>query len=300
MGGLVSQVRVDRKGVVVMRLKGIVARLRRAPLIPLFIVTLFVFTAIFANFLTSYSPTSPNIEMRLLPPFWEEGGSMKYPLGTDPLGRDILTRIIYGARVSLTVAVLAVFFAGSIGTIIGLISGYYGRWVDSVLMRIVDATMAFPIFFFAIILVVVLGAGLMNIVWAISLLQWSRYARMVRGEVLSLRERDFIAQARIAGCSVFRILSVHLFPNVVNVLLIVVTVEIGRIIILEASLSFLGAGIPPPTPSWGQMVAHGREYITSEWWVCLFPGLAILFTVLSFNLIGDWLRDTLDPRLRQT
>lgn len=166
-------------------------------------------------------------------------------------------------------------------------------------MRIVDATISFPTILFAIILLVVIGAGLWNVVLAIAMLQWARYARVIRGEVLSLKERDFVAQARIAGCSAFRILWVHLFPNVVNTLMVLVTIEIGRIIILEASLSFLGAGIPPPTPAWGQMVASGRDYITSAWWVSFFPGMAILLTVLSFNLFGDWLRDTLDPKLRQ-
>ncbi len=273
--------------------------LKRAPLIPAIIIGAFTFTAIFANFMTPHNPTEPVLELKLLPPFWMEGGSMKYPLGTDPLGRDIVTRIIYGARVSLTVSLLTIFFAGFIGVSLGLISGYYGGWVDSVIMRVVDTTVALPLILFAVILVVVIGAGLLNVVIAIALLQWARYARVVRGEVLSLKERDFIAQARIAGCSVNRILWVHLFPNVVNTLVVLITVEIGRIIITEASLSFLGAGIPPPAPAWGQMVAGGRDYITSAWWVAIFPGVAIMLVVLSFNLFGDWLRDTLDPKLRQ-
>jgi peptide/nickel transport system permease protein len=273
--------------------------LKRAPLIPGIIIGVFTFTAIFANFMTPHNPTEPVLELKLLPPFWMEGGSLKYPLGTDPLGRDILTRIVYGARVSLTVSLLTIFFAGFIGVSLGLISGYYGGWVDSVIMRVVDTTVALPLILFAVILVVVIGAGLLNVVIAIALLQWARYARVVRGEVLSLKERDFIAQARIAGCSVSRILWVHLFPNVVNILVVLITVEIGRIIITEASLSFLGAGIPPPAPAWGQMVAGGRDYITSAWWVAIFPGVAIMLVVLSFNLFGDWLRDTLDPKLRQ-
>ena len=224
---------------------------------------------------------------------------MSYPLGTDLLGRDILTRIIYGARVSITVSLTTIFFAGFVGISVGLISGYHGGWLDSILMRIVDATVCFPTILFAIVLLVVIGAGLWNVILAIAMLQWSRYARVIRGEVLSLKERDFIAQARIAGCSVFRILLVHLLPNVLNTLVVMVTIEIGRIILVEASLSFLGAGIPPPIPAWGQMVAEGRGYITSAWWLSLWPGLAILLVVLSFNLFGDWLRDTLDPKLRQ-
>jgi peptide/nickel transport system permease protein len=273
--------------------------LKRAPLVPLIILGLFVFTALFADLLTSYSPTAPSLAHRLLPPFWMEGGSLTYPLGTDLLGRDILTRIIYGARVSLTVACMTIFLAGFIGITLGLISGYYGGWMDAILMRIVDATISFPLILFAIILIVVIGAGLMNVVLAIAMLQWARYARVIRGEVLSLKERDFVAQARIAGCSAFRIIWVHLLPNVLNILVVLITVEIGRIIIIEASLSFLGAGIPPPAPAWGQMVASGRDYLTSAWWVSILPGIAILLTVLSFNLFGDWLRDTLDPKLRQ-
>ena len=281
------------------RMRKIVSSLRRAPLVPLIIISIFVFTAIFANVLTPHSPTRPSLAHKLHPPFWMEGGSLTYPLGTDLLGRDILTRIIYGARVSLTVSGMTIFFAGFFGIILGLISGYRGGWVDAVLMRIVDATVSFPTILFAIVLLVVIGAGIWNVVLAIAMLQWSRYARVIRGEVLSLKARDFIAQARIAGCSVFRILLVHLFPNVLNILVVMVTIEIGRIIIVEASLSFLGAGIPPPTPAWGQMVANGRDYITSAWWVSFWPGMAILGVVLSFNLLGDWLRDTLDPKLRQ-
>jgi peptide/nickel transport system permease protein len=267
--------------------------------VPLLIISLFVLTSIFANFITTYSPTEPSLEKRLLPPFWMEGGSLSYPLGTDPLGRDILTRIIYGARVSLTVSFMTIFFAGFFGVLVGLTSGYYGGWFDSVSMRIVDATVSLPTILLAIILVVIFGGGLLNVVIAIAMLQWARYARVIRGEVLSLKQKEFIAQARLAGCSVPRILLVHLFPNVVNTLVVLLTVEVGRIIIMEASLSFLGAGIPPPTPAWGYMVADGREYVTSAWWVSLFPGMAILLTVLSFNLFGDWLRDTLDPKLRQ-
>ncbi len=294
-----ASVTADRRVSVGGRAGNIASKLRRAPLMPLLIISLLVLTSVFANFITTYSPTEPSLEKRLIPPFWMKGGSLSYPLGTDPLGRDILTRIIYGARVSLAVSFMTIFFAGFFGVLVGLISGYYGGWLDSVSMRIVDATVSLPTILLAIILVVIFGGGLMNVVIAIAMLQWARYARVIRGEVLSLKQKEFIAQARIAGCSGLRILLVHLFPNVVNTLVVLLTVEVGRIIIMEASLSFLGAGIPPPTPAWGYMVADGREYITSAWWVSLFPGMAILLTVLSFNLFGDWLRDTLDPKLRQ-
>jgi peptide/nickel transport system permease protein len=295
----VAEATEDSKHSLAGRMRKIVFSLKKAPLVPLAIIGIFVFTAIFANFLTPHSPVDPSLEHRLRPPFFLEGGSLTYPLGTDLLGRDILARIIYGTRASLTVSLMTIFFAGFFGISIGLISGYKGGWLDAVLMRIVDATVSFPTILFAIVLLVVIGAGLWNVVLAIAMLQWARYARVIRGEVLSLKERDFIAQARIAGCSTFRIMMVHLFPNVLNILVVMVTIEIGRIILVEASLSFLGAGIPPPTPAWGQMVASGRDYITSAWWVSLWPGLAIMCVVLSFNLLGDWLRDTLDPKLRQ-
>jgi peptide/nickel transport system permease protein len=180
-----------------------------------------------------------------------------------------------------------------------MIAGYAGGRVDTCLMRVVDATLAFPIILFAILLVVILGGSLVTVVIAVALVLWARYARVIRGEVLSLRERDFVAQARIAGCSSGRIILVHIFPNVLNTLVVLLSLQVGWVIIVEASLSFLGAGVPPPTPTWGSMIAEGRDYIASAWWVSFFPGLAILVTVLAFNLCGDWLRDALDPTMRQ-
>jgi peptide/nickel transport system permease protein len=280
-------------------LKRLLTRRRRTPIIPLVIIGGMMLTAVFADFLTSYSPTEISLSTRLRPPFWEERGSLVYPLGTDPMGRDLLTRMIYGARVSLLVAVLSLIVGGGIGAALGLISGYYGGRLDALIMRIADTTMAFPIILFAILFVVVMGGSLGTTVVAIALVLWARYARVIRGEVLSLRERDFVAQARIAGASSARIILVHLFPNITNTLVVLLSLQVGWVIIVEASLSFLGAGIPPPTPTWGSMIAEGRDYIASAWWVSFFPGLAILATVLSFNLLGDWLRDALDPKLRQ-
>jgi peptide/nickel transport system permease protein len=268
-------------------------------LIPLTIITAIVATAVLAEWLTSYSPTEISLANRLQPPFWEKGGSLAHPLGTDPMGRDLLTRMIYGARVSLVVAVLALLVGGGVGAALGLIAGYYGGRLDAFVMRVADTTMAFPIILFAILFVVVIGGSLVTTVFAVSLVLWARYARVIRGEVLSLRERDFVAQARIAGCSSTRIIVVHLFPNILNTLVVLLSLQVGWVIIVEASLSFLGAGIPPPTPTWGSMIAEGRDYIATAWWVSFFPGLAILATVLSFNLFGDWLRDALDPKLRQ-
>lgn len=272
--------------------------LRRAPLIPLFIIAMVVFMAVFANVLTVESPTLPSLTDRLQPPFWEESGSLSHPLGTDPLGRDILTRLMFGARISLLVAFFTLLLGGMGGALIGLFSGYMGGKVDVLIMRIADATLAFPIILLAILLVSTIGGSLTNVVYAIAMVLWARYARIIRGEVLVLKEQDFIAKAKVVGCSNFRIMVVHLFPNVVNTLIVMLTLQVGWVIIVEASLSFLGAGVPPPTPAWGSMVSDGRDYIIDAWWVSLFPGLAIMLVVLAFNLLGDWLRDKLDPKLR--
>src|SRR5918992_1367685 len=279
--------------------KRFVASRRWFLLIPLAIITVMVATAVLADYLTPYSPTEISLSNRLRPPFWENGGSLAHPLGTDPMGRDLLTRMIYGARVSLLVAMLALLVGGGIGAALGLIAGYHGGRLDALVMRVADTTMAFPIILFAILFVVVIGGGLVGTVFAVALVLWARYARVIRGEVLSLRERDFIAQARIAGCSSSRIILIHLFPNILNTLVVLLSLQVGWVIIVEASLSFLGAGIPPPTPTWGSMIAEGRDYIATAWWVSFFPGLAILVTVLAFNLFGDWLRDALDPTMRQ-
>ena len=294
-----AEVRISTSRSVFDQGKKIARGLRRAPVIPLAIIGLIIFTATFAPLLTPYSTTKPSLAERLTPPVWESEGSWDHPLGTDALGRDMATRLMFGGRVSMLVAILTLILGGGIGTAIGLFAGYYGGRLDAVLMRIADSTLAFPIILFAILLVVTLGESMANVVIAIALVLWARYARVIRGEVLALRERDFIARARVAGCSDLRILLVHLFPNTANTLLVLLTLQVGWVIIVEASLSFLGAGIPPPTPAWGAMVADGREYVDTAWWVSAFPGVAIMLTVIAFNLVGDWLRDALDPKLRQ-
>lgn len=272
---------------------------RRMPVVPIGIIGVFVAAALFAPLLSPADPYEQSLRLRFRPPIWEEGGSWTHPLGTDRLGRDMLARIVYGSRVSLAVGALAVLLASAVGAGVGLVAGYYGGRVDAVLMRITDATLSFPTILLALILAVTVGPSFTNVVVAIAVILWARYARVIRGQVLTLMALDFIAQARLAGASAWRIITRHLLPNTLNTLVVLITLQVGYVIIVEASLSFLGAGIPPPTPAWGSMIAEGRDFVTSAWWVSFLPGLAILLVVLAFNLLGDWLRDTLDPKLRQ-
>ena len=272
---------------------------RRRPLFSLTIIAVFVLVAVLAEVLSPGDPAEQSLGLRFTPPVWDEKGTWAHVLGTDRLGRDMLSRIIWGARVSLTAGVLTVLLASAFGAAVGLVAGYYGGRVDAILMRITDATMSFPVILLALILAVTVGPSFVNVVIAIAVILWARYARVMRGQVLTLMELDFITQARIAGASAWRIIVRHLLPNTLNTLVVLITLQIGYVIIVEASLSFLGAGIPPPTPAWGSMIAEGRDFITRAWWVSGLPGVAILLVVLAFNLLGDWLRDTLDPKLRQ-
>src|SRR5256714_3289977 len=273
--------------------------MRRLPCIPILIISVMISMAVLAPLLAPHSPIDQTLQDKLLPPFWLEGGSTNYILGTDAFGRDILSRLIYGARVSLIVALLALTAGAGVGLLIGIVAGYIGGAVDSVLMRLVDAAFTFPAILFALLLAVTMGQGLGTLVLAISLLLWASFARIIRGEVLALKQRDFVALAKVRGCSSARIMLTHILPNVLNTFMVLVTLNIGVVIIAEASLSFLGAGIPPPTATWGLMVSDGRGRIAEAWWVSLIPGIAITLLVLSVNVFGDWLRDRLDPRLRQ-
>ncbi len=226
-------------------------------------------------------------------------GSTRFLLGTDVLGRDILSRIIFGARISLIVAAVTLGVGGGIGVAVGLLSGYYGGWMDELLMRLVDIILSLPLILVALVLVVAVGQSFEMIIVVLALWIWPRFARMVRGEVLQLKTLDYVALARVSGASTVRILFVHLFPGTINTLIVVATLQVGIVILVEATLSFLGAGVPPPDPAWGSMVADGRDRLVDAWWVATMPGVAILITVMSLNLFGDWLRDTLDPKLRQ-
>ncbi len=262
------------------------------------LVFLLVIPGLFAEWIAPHDPIKGSLALRLKPPMWEKGGSITYPLGTDKVGRDVLSRIIYGARVSLRVSIEGIVVSGFIGTALGLMSGYFGGKVDALIMRLVDISLGLPIILLALVFVAALGPSFTTVIALVTILLWARYARQIRGETLSIKERDFIARARVAGASHFRIMFRYLLPNVVNTLIVLATLQVGFVIIFESSLSFLGAGIPRPTPAWGLMVADGRELIVTAWWISMFPGLAIMLTVLSFNLVGDWLRDHLDPKLK--
>ncbi len=262
------------------------------------ILALFVIAGVFANFLAPYSYDTLHLADSFTPPFFQEGGSARYLLGTDMLGRDIWSRIIYGARVSLVVSLAGVLASGIIGGSLGLLAGYLGGWVDGIISMAIDIMMGMPVILMALVLAIVLGPSMFNVILIIVLVYWARYARMARGETLKVREMDYVTLAKTAGVSVPIVMFRHILPNVVNSLIVLATFNIGTTITLEASLSFLGAGIPPPIPSWGSMTAEGREWLVSAWWVSFMPGLVITMVVLAGNIFGDWLRDRLDPKLR--
>jgi peptide/nickel transport system permease protein len=277
----------------------IVSRTKELPLFSMGLLAVFLFLGIFGDWIAPHDPTRANLLAGLRPPFWVEGGSTAYWLGTDPLGRDILSRLISGARVSIEVGFAVVIIAGTVGTLVALLSGYLGGKIDGLLMRLCDIFLSIPYLMVAIVLAAVLGPSKENIIIILILLGWARYARVLRGEVLRVKEGDFVRLAIIAGCSKARIMSRHILPNIVNTLIILATLQLGTVIIAEASLSFLGLGVPPPTPAWGSMCADGRNYMFDAWWISFWPGLVIMLVVLSCNFLGDWLRVRLDPKFRQ-
>jgi peptide/nickel transport system permease protein len=273
---------------------------RDLPVLPLAILVPFMLIAALANVIAPYDPTEPIPGAKIFePPFWSSGGSTHALLGTDYQSRDVLSRLIFGARVSLIVGVVGTLVAGSIGTTLGMLAGYIGGWVDQLIMRVTDAWLALPAIVFAIFLATMVGPSMWNIIIILGLVYWTRYARVIRGEVLSLREREFVKLAEISGASRTRVILRHILPNVMNSTMVLASLTIGVVIIAEASLSFLGVGVPPPQPAWGSMLADGRSMLmVGDWWLTVFPGLGILLVVLSTQLLGDWLRIRLDPQQR--
>ena len=273
--------------------------IRRYPLIPFTILMfILIIPAFFAQSISPHNPVSGQFSERLTPPAWQEGGSWKYILGTDKQGRDVLSRILHGAKYVLAVSLSVIFISGVVGVSLGLIAGYFGGKYDMFIMRGVDIALSIPAILLALAIVASRGPSFGTVIFVICVILWSRYARQVRGEVLSIKNQDFVARAQVSGASSFRIIVRHVFPNVVNSIVVLATLQVGFVILLESSLSFLGAGIPRPTPAWGLMVAEGRELVSSHWWVSFFPGVAISLVVLSLNLMGDWIRDRLDPKQR--
>ena len=272
---------------------------RRYPIIPVGIFFLLVFVAIFAPMLAPFDPAQGSIRTRHIPPIWLEGGTAQHFFGTDSLGRDMLSRVIYGARIALMVAVSVIVAGGVSGTIIGMFAGYLGGLVDEVAMRIVDLLLAMPFLLVALTVVIVFGQSLTQMIILLIIFSWDNFARVVRAESLKIRRDAYVDAARIAGASNIRIVFRHILPGVFGVVLIVASLRVGQLILIEATLSFLGAGLPKSVPAWGVMVADGQDWITTAWWVAAVPGAMIFAVVMSFNFLGDWMRDFFDPRLRQ-
>jgi len=288
------RLRVDREWVALLR------RLvrRRTALFGMLVVLGVLLAAAFAPLVAPFDPLEQDIGQRLREPGWQDAQGRVHPLGTDHLGRDILSRIVFGSRIALVVGLAAVVISGLLGMLIGLLAGYFGGRVDDFLMRLADIQLAFPFILLAIAVIGVLGPSLRNIIIVIGVSSWVVYARVVRGEVLSIREREYVQAAIALGSQHWRVLRHHVLPNTLTPWLVVATLDMARVIVIESALSFLGLGVQPPTPTWGGMLADGRVYLSTAWWLATFPGLAILITVLGINLFGDGLRDTLDPRLK--
>ena len=272
---------------------------RRWPIIPGMILFLLLLSGAFAPWIAPDSPTAAVLRDRNTPPMWMDGGSSTHIMGADQQGRDILSRVIHGARITMIIAGAALLVGGIIGITLGMIAGYYGGMIDEVIMRIIDIKLAIPLILVALVLVITVGQSFPLLVGILSINAWSGFARQVRAEALKIRGLDYVSFARISDASDRRILIKHIFPGVMNTVIVIATLQVGGLILTEAILSFLGAGIPPPTPAWGSMVSEGRQYLGSSWWLSVIPGVAIFLTVFAFNFLGDWLRDELDPNLRE-
>lgn len=267
-------------------------------LLGVLLVALFIGVALLAPVISPHDPQKQDLGLRLVPPLWQDGGNIAYPLGTDALGRDILSRIIWGSRISLIVGLATVGLGSTVGVFLGLLAGYKGGALDDLIMRLADVQLAIPALILAIAVMAVLGRGLWKLIVTLAITNWVLYARIVRGDTLSVRSRDFVEAARAIGASEGRIMARHILPNVLAAVIVVASFTLAQVIIAEASLSFLGIGVPPPTPTWGGMLAEGRDYVSSAWWLPTMPGIAIMLTLLGINLLGDWLRDILDPRMK--
>ena len=280
---------------------------RRWPILPLFVLALLVISGLFAPLLAPNDPFKQHLALRNAPPFWyseywdeqDRFEATDRLLGADHVGRDVLSRIIYGARISLQVLAVSLTTGVIIGASLGLVAGYLGGLADEVIMRLVDVWLALPFVLIALVAVIVLGASLWLVMALLAMFTWASFVRYVRGEVLSLKERDYVALAKVAGASNARVVLRHILPGVMNTIIVITTLRVGQLILTEATLSFIGAGIPAPTPAWGLIVSEGRSYVTTAWWSTFFPGLAIFLVVMSLNFLGDWMRDRFDPRLRQ-
>ncbi len=272
---------------------------RRYPVLPLAVLVILIVFAIFAPLLAPHDPKQGDLRDRNIPPIFMDGGSSDHVLGTDLQGRDILSRVIFGARISMIIATTVVLAGGVGGTLIGIVAGYRGGWLDELAMRTVDFTLALPFLLVALVVVIVLGQSLTLMIVLLILFGWDSYARQVRAEVLTLRDAEYVQIAQIQGASLVRIIFRHILPNLWGIILVVSSLRVGGLILTESTLSFLGVGVPPSTPAWGIMVADGRAYLDTAWWVSFMPGVAIFLVVMSFNFLGDWLRDYFDPRLRQ-
>ncbi|MFP8953642.1 nickel transporter permease [Natrialbaceae archaeon A-arb3/5] len=265
-------------------------RSNRLTLVGAIIVAVLGFVAIVGPAIVPYDPTAQDLSNRL------QGPSMSHPLGTDQLGRDVATRLVYGARLSLGIAILVTTLRVVIGTTVGLVAGYAGGWVDELFMRLVDVQLAFPGLVLALVVAGILGPSLRNVMIALAIVGWTTYARVVRGSVLTIKEQEYVDAARLVGTPRRRLFKRHLLPGVINPVLVLATLNLGTVVLATAGLSFIGLGAQPPTAEWGTMLAGGREYIRSAWWIVNAPGVAIMLTVLGFNLLGDGLRDVLDPK----
>jgi ABC-type dipeptide/oligopeptide/nickel transport system permease subunit len=262
------------------------------------LMLLIVASAVFAPVVAPHDPLVVNIKHRLAPPAWMEGGAVEHLLGTDQIGRDLLSRVIYGGRVSLVVGVAAVLISASLGVLLGLSGGYFGGRVDWTIMTLVNIMLTFPFVLLALAVIAVLGPNLVNMIVVLGVADWPLYARVIRAETLSLREREFVTASRALGLGHLRIMFRQILPNLVSIIVVIATLQVARVIILESFLSFLGLGIQPPTPAWGNMLGEGRVYLLNSWWIAAFPGLAIFVTTLAINLMGNGLRDWLDPHMR--